>query len=189
MRVIVSPPLNTSIRVERCVLQSLRRDQWERFRAVRFERECQQVRSCVSGCAPARGRETSRRTIPLFSAQGAAMSEANKDVLRRANAAVSAGDNEGFLSFCTDDIVWSAVGGETIRGKEAVRAWMAREYVAPPAFTVRELIADGDLLAALGDIVSRDEAGRPVRQAYCDVWRLHGGKLAELRAFVIPVAD
>jgi uncharacterized protein (TIGR02246 family) len=116
------------------------------------------------------------------------MSELNKSVLQRANAAVRAGDNEGFLSFCTDDILWSTVGGETLHGKEAVRAWMGKEYVEPPQFTVRELIAEGDVVAALGDITSKDDSGNPVPNAYCDVWRLRDGKLAELRAFVIPLA-
>lgn len=117
------------------------------------------------------------------------MSDANKRVLQQANAAVTAGDNEGFLSFCTDDIVWSTVGGETLHGKEALRALMAKEYVQPPVFTVRELVADGDYVVALGDIESRDDAGQVVRNAYSDVWRLRDGKLAELRAFVIPVGD
>lgn len=115
------------------------------------------------------------------------MSELNKQVLQQANAAVRAGDNEGFLSFCTDDIVWSTVGGDTLHGKPAVRAWMEKEYVQPPEFSVTQLIAEGDRVAALGDITSRDGAGQPVANAYCDVWRLRDGKLAELRAYVIPL--
>ena len=115
------------------------------------------------------------------------MSDLNKTILQQANAAVRAGDNEGFLAFCADDIVWSTVGGETLRGKEAVRAWMAREYVAPPQFTVRTLIAEGDYVAALGDITSQDEQGNPVPNAYCDVWRFRDGKMVELNAYVIPV--
>lgn len=117
------------------------------------------------------------------------MSDANKRVLQQANAAVTAGDNEGFLVHCVDDVTWSTVGGETLHGKEAVRAWMAKEYVQPPTFNVRELVADGDLVVAIGDIESRDDAGKTVQNAYCDVWRLRDGKLAELRAFVIPVGD
>nr|WP_314544680.1 nuclear transport factor 2 family protein [uncultured Massilia sp.] len=114
------------------------------------------------------------------------MSELNKTTLQRANAAVAAGDNEGFLACCTDDIVWSTVGGETLLGKQAVRAWMASEYVAPPAFTVQHLVAEGDFVVALGDIASRDVDGREVQNAYSDVWRFRDGKMAELRAFVIP---
>lgn len=114
------------------------------------------------------------------------MPESNKAVLEQANAAVRAGDNQGFLAFCTEDIVWSTVGGETLRGKEAVRAWMAEEYVQPPEFTVNTLIAEGDMVVALGEITSYDEGGRAVPNAYCDVWRLRDGKLAELNAYVVP---
>jgi len=115
------------------------------------------------------------------------MSELNKNILQQANAAVSRGDNEGFLSFCTEDLIWSTVGGETLRGKEAVRAWMVDGYAEPPKFTLRELVAEGDFVVAIGDIESTDEQGKPVQNAYSDVWRIRDGKLAELRAFVIPV--
>lgn len=115
------------------------------------------------------------------------MSESNKRILQQANAAVTRGDNEGFLACCTDDLVWSTVGGETLRGKEAVRAWMVAGYAEPPKFTVRELVAEGDVVVALGDIASKDEHGKPVNNAYSDVWRFRDGKMAELRAFVIPV--
>lgn len=115
------------------------------------------------------------------------MSELNKNILQQANAAVSRGDNEGFLSFCTEDLVWSTVGGETLRGKEAVRAWMADGYAEPPVFTVRELVAEDDLVVAIGDITSKDGQGKPVQNAYSDVWRFRDGKMAELRAFVVPV--
>lgn len=113
------------------------------------------------------------------------MSELNKAVLQNANAAVRMGDHEGFLSFCTDDIVWSTVGGETLHGKDAVRAWMKTAYLEPPRFTVRQLIGEGDVVVAIGEIASRDEAGKPVANAYCDVWRFRDGKMAELNAYVI----
>ncbi|TWI60909.1 ketosteroid isomerase-like protein [Pseudoduganella lurida] len=116
------------------------------------------------------------------------MSELNKSVLQQANAAVTAGDNEGFLAFCAEDIAWSTVGAETLHGKGAVRAWMAKEYTQPPSFTVHNLIGDGDFVAALGDIEGKDADGKPTRNAYCDVWRFRDGKMVELRAFVIEVA-
>lgn len=115
------------------------------------------------------------------------MLDSNKAVLQQANQAVRAGDNEGFLFHCTDDVVWTTVGGETLNGKDAVRAWMTEEYIQPPEFTVNTLIADGDTVAAMGEIISYDDGGRPVRNAYCDVWRLRDGKLAELNAYVIPL--
>lgn len=117
------------------------------------------------------------------------MSEQNKNVLKQANAAVTRGDNEGFLACCTEDVIWSTVGGETLRGKQAVRDWMVDGYAEPPRFTVRELVAEGDVVVALGDIESKGDDGKPVQNAYSDVWRFRDGKMAELRAFVIPVKD
>ena len=113
------------------------------------------------------------------------MSEQNKATLEQANSAIREGDHEGFLSHCQEDLVWTTVGQDTLKGKAAVREWMRQNYVDPPRFTVAELIAEGDLVAALGTIqVEIDGVG--VTHSYCDVWRFRHGKMAELRAFVVP---
>jgi uncharacterized protein len=111
--------------------------------------------------------------------------ELNKAVLLSANAAIDRGDTEGFLSFCTDDIEWTAVGEMTLKGKHAVREWMTKAYVKPPKYTVENLIAEADDLVALGGILVEDSQGQATPHAYADVWRLRDGKLATLRAFVI----
>lgn len=113
------------------------------------------------------------------------MSEQNKRVLEQANAAVARGDIEGFLAFCAEDTCWVFVGDRTLTGKDAVRQWMKATYLTPPENKVERLIAEGDFVIALGDIAVADKTGRVSRSAYCDVWRLADGKLAELRAFVV----
>lgn len=113
------------------------------------------------------------------------MSESIKAVLREANAAIDRGDTEAFLSHCPDDLQWTAVGEMTLSGKDAVRKWMATAYLTPPKYTVDEMIAEGDSLVAIGEIMAEDDDGRSVPHLYCDVWRLRSGKLAALRAFVI----
>ncbi|MGS2762975.1 nuclear transport factor 2 family protein [Sinomicrobium sp. M5D2P9] len=45
----------------------------------------------------------------------------NKEILAKANKAVTAGDYEGFLAFCTEDTRWTFVGDIILEGKEAVR--------------------------------------------------------------------
>lgn len=109
----------------------------------------------------------------------------NKTILQKANAAVSTGDNEGFLAHCTEDTQWTFVGEQTLRGKEAVRAWMVTAYEKPPVFQVRQFIAEGDFVTAIGTITLPDEDGKATEYAYCDVWRFREGKMAELTAFVI----
>lgn len=113
------------------------------------------------------------------------MSLNNKDILLKANTFVTEGDNDGFLSLCTEDIKWEFVGDKTLMGKEAVRAYMKEVYVEPPEFDVENLIAGGDFVSAIGKISMKDEDGKVIDYSYCDVWRFRDGKMAELKAFVI----
>jgi uncharacterized protein (TIGR02246 family) len=113
----------------------------------------------------------------------------NKAILEKANAAISAGNNEGFLSFCTDDMVWTFVGDKMLQGKEAVRQYMATAYAEPPRFMVENLIAEGEFVTALGKISMKDEDGIRVDYSYCDVWRFRDGKMVELKAFVIETGS
>ena len=113
------------------------------------------------------------------------MSDENKAILTRANAEVAKGNNEGFLAYCTEDVVWEFVGEQTLKGKEAVRRYINETYVEPPRFVTTQMIAEGDFLTALGDISLKGKDGRDVDYDYCDVWRFRAGKLAELRAFVV----
>ena len=113
------------------------------------------------------------------------MPENHKEILQKANAAILQGDYEGFLAFCTEDTEWTFVGDKTLKGKQAVREWMAAEYKEPPKFEVHHLVGDGDFVAALGEITLKGEAGKEVRHAYCDVWRFRDGRMAGLQAFVI----
>ena len=91
---------------------------------------------------------------------------------------------EGFLSHCADDVVWTVVGNETTRGKQAIREWLAWMDIEPPKFTVGNLIAEGDFVTAYGDMTMK-EKGKTVPYAYCDIYRFRNGKIAELNSFVI----
>jgi len=113
------------------------------------------------------------------------MIQNNKEILTTANAHVTNGNYEEFLSFCTDDTLWTFVGDETLQGKEAVRQYMAKTYVEPPKFEVEHLIGDGNFVTAVGKINLKDKNGKTTQYSYCDVWRFQDGKLAELKAFVI----
>ncbi|MBC7782452.1 MAG: nuclear transport factor 2 family protein [Burkholderiales bacterium] len=115
------------------------------------------------------------------------MSETNKAILTQANAAVVKADYEGFLAHCTDDVEWTFVGEQILKGKAAVRLYIQTTYIEPPKFTVAHLIAEDDFVTALGDISMKDKTGKMVHSTYCDVWRIRDGKLAELRAFVVEI--
>lgn len=113
------------------------------------------------------------------------MADKNKAILEKANAAIAEGNYEGFLSCCTEDTEWTFVGDKTLKGKEAVRKWMATTYIEPPKFMVARLIAEGDFVTALGNITMKDENGNESHYSYCDVWRFRGDQMSELKAFVI----
>lgn len=113
------------------------------------------------------------------------MSKSHKEILNEANAAIARGDFEGFLVHCTENTVWNFLGDRTLRGKAEVRRWMAETYKEPPRFKVRQLIADGEFLAAVGEITLKDENGEDTEFSYCDVWRFENDRFAELNAFVI----
>lgn len=113
------------------------------------------------------------------------MAKSNKETLEQANAAIEKGDFEGFLELCTEDTEWVFEGDRTLKGKIAVREWMVATYKEPPKFNVQQMIGEGDFVAALGRITLKDEEGRAVEHAYCDVWRFREGKMAGLQAFVV----
>jgi len=119
------------------------------------------------------------------SKQPTLMSEKHKQILLAGNAAIAAGNNEGFLDLCSEDTEWNFIGEQTLKGKNAVREWMAKTYLEPPAVTVRNLIAEGAFLVAQGEVTMKDEGGKRTSYDYCDVWQLRDDKFVALQAYVI----
>lgn len=111
----------------------------------------------------------------------------NKSILIKANSAITNGNNEEFLKFCTDDVVWNFVGDRILTGKESIRQYMNETYIVPPKFVVEILIAEDDFVTALGKISLTGKDGKAVNYSYCDVWCFKNGKMAELKAFVIEL--
>ncbi|MGH9323592.1 MAG: nuclear transport factor 2 family protein [Vicinamibacteria bacterium] len=109
----------------------------------------------------------------------------NKETVERINEAFADGSTEGFLSFCADDVEWTMVGEKTVKGKDQMRKWMASMDMEPPKFTVTAIVAEGDLVAAYGDMTMREKSGETVPYSYCDIYRFRNDKVAELRSFVI----
>lgn len=113
------------------------------------------------------------------------MPKDSKIILEKANAAMAVGDTEGFLAYCTEETEWNFVGDKTLRGKAAVREYLADTYAKPPKFDASDLIAEGEFVTALGEITITGKDGRETSYWYCDVWSLREDKLDKLRAFVV----
>lgn len=118
------------------------------------------------------------------------MNTTSRNILEAANAEMAAGNPEGFLAYCTDDIRWEMVGDTLLLGKAEVLAWARRTYaLAPPQFTADLWIVEDHWLAVHGEITVIDAQRGAVNSRYCDLWRIQDGKLAELRAFAIELAE
>lgn len=76
------------------------------------------------------------------------MSATNKEIVEKVNASFAEGAVEGFLSHCADDVVWTIIGEKTVKGKNAIREWMASMDVEPPKFAINNIIAQGDFVTA-----------------------------------------
>jgi len=109
----------------------------------------------------------------------------HKSTLIEANAAITAGDYEKFLTYCTEDTEWTFVGDKVITGISEVRKYIAEAYKQPPKFEVHIMIQEGDYLTAIGKISMLDENYQWTEYEYCDVWKFENGKMATLKAFVI----
>lgn len=113
------------------------------------------------------------------------MTSKNKQVVDQVNDAFRQSNVEAFLSCCTDDVSWTMVGEKSVKGKDAIRQWMASMPAEPPQFTVSNVIAEGDLVTAFGDMTMKDKDGTATPYSYCDIYRFRGDKIAELTSYVI----
>lgn len=113
------------------------------------------------------------------------MAANHKAIVDSVNAAFARNDIEGFLVHCADDVVFTMVGHETLRGKDAVRKSMGSMNQDPPVFTVQNVIAEGDAATAHGEMMMKEKDGTIAPYAYCDIYRFRGDRIAELKAFVM----
>lgn len=118
------------------------------------------------------------------------MSNSHKESVKNLNLAIQGNDLEAFLPFFTDDVQWTKVGDKAATGKEALGSLIRSLGDAPPpsSITIKAMIAEGDYVMAYGELVVADETGTPSSQAFCDVYRFRGDKIAELTAFVMKHA-
>ena len=107
-----------------------------------------------------------RRAVPCrsftsFESGAHDMATTNKEIVDKVNAAFAQNNHEGFLSHCADDVVFTMVGDKTVKGKDAIRKWMASMGGEPPTFTVQKVIAEGDFATSHGEMTMKGKDGRP----------------------------
>ncbi|RYZ31108.1 MAG: nuclear transport factor 2 family protein, partial [Sphingobacteriales bacterium] len=71
----------------------------------------------------------------------------NREILEKANQAFSEGNYEEFLTYCTEDTIWTYQGDRTLRGKNEVRDYLATAY-EESTFKIETYIEEGEYLVA-----------------------------------------
>lgn len=119
------------------------------------------------------------------------MSENYKEIVKKVDASFAENRMEDFLSLCAEDVEWKMVGDTTKQGKEAIREWMSSmgEGMEPPKVSAKNIIAEGETVAAYGDMTMKNEKGEEGSYEYCDIYRFENGKIAELSSFVIKIKE
>lgn len=118
--------------------------------------------------------------------------EQNKAIVRRAIAAISRGDLEGFMADAADDVTLSVMGEifPPIHGKAKVlkglrNALGARlENGGAIVMTIDNLIADGDYVAEQSRGRARTKDGKDYNNTYCRVWRIQNGKIHAMQEYL-----
>ncbi len=114
------------------------------------------------------------------------MSQKNKEIVEKLNAAFEQNKMEDFYALCSEDIEWQMAGDQTRKGLKAIREFMSSMPgdMEPPKINVTSIISDGDRAACYGDMTMK-EKGSENTYSYCDIYRFSADKIAELNSFVV----
>ena len=112
------------------------------------------------------------------------MDNEHKVTVEKINAACLEGDTEAFLSYLTDDVIWTMIGDENMVGKEAIRQFMLPMGLDVPKFTVEKVIAEGDFAMSHGNMQMKGEDGITLPYAYCDIYHFNNDKVSKMTTFV-----
>jgi ketosteroid isomerase-like protein len=118
--------------------------------------------------------------------------EQNKEIVRRAIAAISRGDLEGFMGDAADDVTLSVMGTKflPIQGKQKVLKGLRNALVArlendgAIAMTIEHLTAEGDYVAEQSHGKARTKDGKDYNNTYCRVWRITDGKIRAMQEYL-----
>ena len=118
--------------------------------------------------------------------------EQNKEIVRRAIAAISRGDLEGFMGDAADDVTLSVMGTmfPPMQGKQKVLKGLRNVLAArlenggAIATTIENLIAEGDYVAEQSHGKARTKDGKDYNNTYCRMWHITNGKIKAMQEYL-----
>ena len=115
----------------------------------------------------------------------------NTDTVNRYLDGFRKDDHNQILSCLTDDIQWTVFGAFHLTGKDAYDKAIdgAPNFIDPPELSVVRLVEQGDTVMAELTGVVRRAAGGEMRLSMAEVFVMRDGRIAERRAWVIPLTE
>jgi len=114
-------------------------------------------------------------------------------MLKKFNEAFADGDHEYIINQVTDDIVWTMVGADVVKGKEQFAASIREMGESPPGeVRLGHIITHGKMAAVNGEVITKTEDGSARTYAFCDVMKLSGfkdAKISELTSYMIETTE
>lgn len=100
-------------------------------------------------------------------------------------------DHAQILSCLTDDIQWTVYGAFQLTGKDAYDKAIdgAPHFIDPPELQVVRMIEQDNVVMAELTGVAKRAAGGEMRMSMAEVFVMRDGKIAERRAWVIPLNE
>lgn len=108
----------------------------------------------------------------------------NFEIVQSFYKAWAAGDLDGSLAYCTDDIVWDNVPLKPFEGKERVRDFLEKfaRGMSNTRYDIRNHLESGDLLMLEG-VENYDKGEHSVSVPYMALFKFRGGRIAEMRDY------
>jgi len=100
-------------------------------------------------------------------------------------------DHAQILSCLTDDIEWTVFGAFHLQGKEAYDMAIdgAPEFIDPPELEVVRMVEQRDVVMAELKGTAKRASGGELHMSMAEVFVMRDGKIAERRAWVIPLQE
>jgi uncharacterized protein len=94
--------------------------------------------------------------------------------------------NMAFVApYLADAIRWNILGEDPILGKDAVlEVSKMLQLKSFPVITVKNVIAEGNLVAVESTGEATTKEGKPYNQSYCDIFRFVGEQLQEVTTYL-----
>ncbi|WP_223638780.1 nuclear transport factor 2 family protein [Planococcus sp. 4-30] len=118
----------------------------------------------------------------------------NTDFFRQFNGAFFQGDRQFIEESIAEDIVWTIVGSEPIKGKQAFLdvAFGVDDGYTDMEYTTELSLTNGREAALKGKMIRKGKGDVPKIYAYCDFYVLDDedeGKIKEMTTFVVELKE